>query len=220
MAKARPLTAPVLDPIHLTHLTPGDAYDLEPDAQLDGLEIADLDVGALELNGASLVTCALRRLRADEADLRSATLVESVAEGIDIPVVRGSRGRWRDVEVRSSRLGSAELYESTWSSVHLVGCRLGYLNLRGSRLTDVAFTDCTIDELDLGEATVVRLALADTRLTRLDVRSATLTHVDLRGADLSELSGLDHLRGATISTLQLQQLAPLFAASCGVEVRD
>jgi uncharacterized protein YjbI with pentapeptide repeats len=94
------------------------------------------------------------------------------------------------------------------------------MNLRGSRLQDVAFTDCTIDELDLGQSRITRFAATGTRISHLVVEQATLQHVDLRGAELEGLAGLSALRGATISSLQLQQLAPLLAADRGISVRD
>jgi uncharacterized protein YjbI with pentapeptide repeats len=52
------------------------------------------------------------------------------------------------------------------------------------------------------------------------VEQSTLQHVDLRGADLSDIAGLNALRGATISSSQLAQLAPLLAADRGIDVSD
>jgi hypothetical protein len=48
----------------------------------------------------------------------------------------------------------------------------------------------------------------------------TLRHVDLRGADLSEIVGTDALRGVTVSTAQLADLAPVLAANLGISVAD
>jgi uncharacterized protein YjbI with pentapeptide repeats len=143
-----------------------------------------------------------------------------VLERVDVPVVRGVRGRWRDVEVRDARLGSAELYESTWDRVHLVGCKLGFVNLRGAELRDVLFTDCTVDELDLVQARATRVAFAGTRVRRLDVQASTLEHVDLRGADLDEVAGVRSLAGATVTPEQLARLAPLLAEGLGIAVED
>jgi uncharacterized protein YjbI with pentapeptide repeats len=55
---------------------------------------------------------------------------------------------------------------------------------------------------------------------RLDVTRATLSRVDLRGADLSGLDGLAHLRGAVISGDQLLELAPALAEHLGIDVVD
>jgi hypothetical protein len=45
-----------------------------------------------------------------------------------------------------------------------------------------------------------------------------LKHVDLRGLDFRGISGFDGLRGATVSTSQVIDLAPLFAAELGMLV--
>ncbi|WP_454042319.1 pentapeptide repeat-containing protein [Cellulosimicrobium sp. Marseille-Q8652] len=221
MPPKKPTTEPpVLDPVVLADLTPGDRYDLEDEADLEGFGFVDLEVDQLSLAHASVVGSRLEGVRASEAELRGATLTEVVLERADVPVLRGVRGRWRDVEVRGARIGSAELYESTWDGVHLVGCKLGYLNLRGAALHDVAFTDCTVDELDLVQASVTRMSFTGTRVRRLDVQSSTLAHVDLRGADLHDLAGVGSLRGVTISPPQLAQLADLLARDLGITVAD
>jgi uncharacterized protein YjbI with pentapeptide repeats len=217
--KPRPVP-PALDPVVLDGLVPGDAYDLEPGADLEGFEIADLRLDAVALEDASVYGSRLTGLRADEADLRHTTLAEVVLERVDVPVVRGVRGRWRGVEVRDARLGSAELYESTWDRVHLVGCKLGFVNLRGAELRDVLFTDCTVDELDLVQARAVRVAFAGTRVRRLDVQASTLESVDLRGADLDEVAGVRSLAGTTVTPDQLARLAPLLADGLGITVAD
>ena len=210
----------MIDPVVLDDLERGDAYDLEPEADLEGFEIADLRLDRLDLHGASVFASWLDQVRADEADLGAVTFTEVVLERLDVPALRGTRGRWRDVEVRGARIGSAELYESSWRGVRFVGCKLGFVNLRGATLRDVRFTDCTVDELDLVAADALRVAFDGTRVRRLDVQSSTLAHVDLRGAELDELSGVGSLRGATIDSAQLARLAATFAHSLGVTVED
>lgn len=134
--------------------------------------------------------------------------------------MRGGRGDWRDVRVEGARIGSAELYENHWGSVHFVDCKITYLNLRGATLRDVAFTRCSIEELDLGEATAQSLAFHGSTLQILDLQRAELKDVDLRGAELHKIVGLDRLRGVTVSSAQLGQLAPLLAAEFGIGIDD
>lgn len=82
----------------------------------------------------------------------------------------------------------------------------------------MVFTDCVIDELDLGGAKCRRLQLSNTSVGPLDVRRASLTGVDLRGADLKTIIGLGDLSGATVTSEQVQLLAPLLAAHIGLLV--
>jgi uncharacterized protein YjbI with pentapeptide repeats len=221
MPAAKPaVSAPALDPIVLPELAAGDGYDLEPSASLDALTIDGVSAEAVELGGARIESCRLTGLRAAEADLRGTTVTETLLEQLDIPVIRASRTRWRDVRIEGGRLGSAEFYDAEWQSVHFVGCKLSFVNLRGSQLRDVQFTDCVIDELDLGAAEALRVALPGTRIRRLDVSRATLQHIDLRGCDFDELTGAGSLRGTVVDPGQLMLLAPLLAHELGVTILD
>lgn len=64
------------------------------------------------------------------------------------------------------------------------------------------------------------MRISNTKIAQLDVQRAQLTDVDLRGADLSSITGLTELRGATISPQQLTLLAPLFAHEMGLRIED
>ena len=108
MPPKKPTTEPpAIDPVVLDDLQPGDAYDLGAEADLEGFEITDLRLDRLDLHGATVFSTRLDQVRADEADLGAVTLTEVVLGRLDVPVVRGTRGRWREVEVRGARLGSA-----------------------------------------------------------------------------------------------------------------
>lgn len=220
MPRPPALIAPSFDRPPLDDLDDGESSQLVPRARLEGLSFRDLRVDALDLESADLALCRVDGVRAAEVSLRYATVAESAWSGWDVPILRTARASWRDLEIDGTRSGSVEAYESTWKGVHFVNCRLGFVNLRGAHLQDVAFTDCTIDELDLGQAKLTRFAAPGSRISQLIVEQSTLQHVDLRGADLDGLAGISALRGATISSLQLQQLAPLLAADRGITVRD
>ncbi|WP_028472437.1 pentapeptide repeat-containing protein [Nocardioides alkalitolerans] len=213
------LLAPQLDPVRLGALEDGDEADLEPGADLEDVRFVDVRRPLLELGGGSVVRgCELDGLAADELDLSSVRMTETVVRRLDVPVLRAPRGQLRDVEVHGGRVGSFEAFGSVWRGVHFVGCKLSFVNLRGAELLDVAFTDCRIDELDLVQLDARRVRFRDCRVGRLDVQQATLKHVDLRGAVLEEVVGPAGLRGATISAAQLDLLAPVLAAAAGITV--
>ncbi|HEY1134052.1 MAG TPA: pentapeptide repeat-containing protein [Nocardioides sp.] len=200
-------------------LVAGDPADLRPDAMLDGVRLAELRLGSLDLAGARLMESQLDDVRAEEADLGGARLADVALDRVDLTVVRAARGQWRDVRV-SGRMGALEAYDAAWRSVHLVGCKLGFVNLRGAELLDVALTDCVVEELDLVGARLTRVRLDGTTLGRLDVQQAQLKDVDLRGARLDDVAGVRDLRGATVTPAQLTELAPLLAAELGLRVED
>jgi len=211
---------PRIDPIRLGPLSAGTPDLLTAKADLDGLSFSDIDTRELVVSGGAVRSCQFRGVSAQEADWRSSRLVESTFERMSVHVMRASRGVWRDLRFDGSRLGSIEAYETSWQSVHFVTCKLNFVNLRGAELLDVAFTDCVIEELDLVGTTARRVAFRGTRISRLDLQHAKSEHVDLRGAEFDEITGLDGLRGTTISPIQLSLLAPLLAREKGITIQE
>lgn len=220
MPRSRRTThTPQLAPVEHGHLRAGGSDQLQPRADLDGLDFKDVRVARLDLTGGATISdCRFAGLTAEDLDLSTSRLTDTTLGQVDVPVVRANRGLWRDIEIATGRIGSLEAYESEWRRVHFIGCKLTYVNLRGSDLLDVAFTGCQIGELDLVQTKVTRVALQDTRVAQLDVQHSELKHVDLRGAELEDIHGVSRLRGAMITSTQLQLVAPLLANEIGIEV--
>jgi uncharacterized protein YjbI with pentapeptide repeats len=212
--------APRRPSLRLDGLSQGTPSDLSSGGAVEALVFAELDLSGIDLSGTSFSECDFDGVRAADADLRGARILETRVRRIDVPVFRAPRSTWRDVLVEGGRLGSAELYDSVWNAVRFVGCKLGFVNLRGAVLTDVLFEDCAIDELDLGGARVRRAAFPGTSVGLLDLQRAELADVDLRRVDLAEIAGAESLKGATVDSGQLAQLAPLLARSMGLKVQD
>lgn len=204
----------------LTGLTPGDAAAFEA-GRFEAVEYAGLAIDEWTLGtGDTVDGCRVTGSTVGSWTLRGARAIESVFDGVDATVVSAARSGLRDVEVRDSRFGSFEAFDTTWRGIRFTRCKLGFVNLRGAELLDVAFVDCTIDELDLLEATARRVAFPGTRVGALNVNGASLTDVDLRGAEVLEVVGIAGLRGATISREQLHLMAPALAELTGILVED
>lgn len=199
--------------------------EVDPSTLIDGDEDLD-DVAVHGLSADQLTWTGRRRLgtsllsgvtaRAWVAP--GASVVGSVIEQLEVVALSAPESGWWNVEILHSRVGSAELYSSSWRSVGFSNCKLGYLNLRGTHLTDLVFADCQITDLDLGSATASRLAFPGTRIDRLDCSGARLSDVDLRGATLSDIGNIEGLRGASISLEQLLDLAPALAGRLGIRL--
>ncbi|MGA0569030.1 pentapeptide repeat-containing protein [Rathayibacter sp. KR2-224] len=223
MPRPKPLQPPRIDPLVLAELTDADPSALRPRRVHEALRFAPTAEDSQILAGADLPSvglseCELVGLELSEARLIDSRLREARLDRVTASVLAAQGGDWRDVEVRSSRLGAVELYESTWNSVRLSGCKLGFVNLRASELIDVSFEDCTIDELDLGGASATRVAFSGCRIGVLEASHARLADVDLRGADLEVVRGISSLNGATVSFEQLITLAPALAEELGLRV--
>jgi uncharacterized protein YjbI with pentapeptide repeats len=104
--------------------------------------------------------------------------------------------------------------------VRFEGCKIEFLNLRGATLADVHLVDCQLVEPDLAEATLSQVSFEGSRLVSPEFGRARMTDVDLSAADLVGPRGLAGLRGATISALQLIDLASAMAAELGIVLAD
>ena len=84
----------------------------------------------------------------------------------------------------------------------------------------MVFADCVLTEPDFGSARLTGVRFDGCRLVAPDFSRATLAKVDLSGAELVAPRGLTSLSGATISRLQLLDLAPALADQLGISVAD
>ncbi|MBQ1445075.1 MAG: pentapeptide repeat-containing protein [Renibacterium sp.] len=212
--------APRIDEVELPELET--ATELEPQAHgfLEAKLLDRLDLTDRDLTGIQFLESKLDGVTLHEAKLKSATFKESVLSRINAPVFSAPRGRWSNVLLADSRLGSVELYETGFSSVRFANCKLGYINLRGANLLDVVFDNCSIDELDLGNAKATRVAFPDTRIGKLDITHAVFQDFDLRAAEIAELISVEALAGSTLSEQQVLFLATSLARNLGIRVEN
>lgn len=220
MAKKLSTVAPTLHSVELVDLTDGECGLLESHENYDGERFVSADLSQHDLAGATFSECEFLDLTAHETDFRGAAFVDTRFVRVDAPIFKAARSRFRNVDMDGSRLGSAEFYEANWQSVHIRNSKLGFMNFRGAELQDVLFTNCTIEELDFGGAKANRVSFVNTTVNSLELTRSTLQHVDLRDLDLRGLSGFEGLKGATMNSFQIGELAPLFARHLGIKVED
>lgn len=218
----RPVTAaPKLGVVKLGELR---AIDADEFAATDGddLEAVEFVGGSFDevhwdgrrrLDASSVRDLTIQRWR-----VRASSFSESRLSQLDVVALSAPESGWRDVVVANSRLGSLELHQANLRRVAFTGCRLGYVNLRDVDAADVVFADCVIEDLDLMRAKAKRVSLSGCRINRLELAHSRLEAVDLRGATFADVSGVEGLRGVTISTDQLFDLAPILAGRLGVTV--
>lgn len=196
---------------------------LTPDDYLDDLDLTGEDLSGQDATGARLSGCTFRGCRLDDVVLHQARVDATTFERAAASTIDLSAGDWTDVVVAEPRWGGAQAYGADWRRVTLRGGKIDYLNLRDARLADVLLDDVTVGELDLSGAQATRLVLRDVVVRELVVDGARLGGADLTGLDtaaLRVLRGVGGLRGATITTSQLVDLAPALAAHVGLQVAD
>jgi uncharacterized protein YjbI with pentapeptide repeats len=209
---------PKIEPLRWPELEAADASSVLSGDTREGEAFDGADFSGAELDFATFVSCSFDRSRFDDTTLRGVHFTDSALRHLDGPVFSAPRSSWRGVEVMTSRLGSAELYETNWRCVTVSDTKISYLNARAATWQDVVFRNCVIEELDLAYASLTRVAFSGCQLRSLSLDHARLTDVDLRRAELKVLKGLGGLGGAWVTPDQLTLLAPLLAAHLKIRI--
>ncbi|MEC3957415.1 pentapeptide repeat-containing protein [Nocardia sp. CDC153] len=132
-----------------------------------------------------------------------------------------SETNWMDAEFVMAALSGVEAFGSTLRRVSFHNCKFDSVNLRGATLIDVSFVDCVLRDVDIMDAKLTGVTFPGSEISGLMLRNAKLKNVDLREArSLGIASGVESLSGATVTNMQLLELAPVFAAAFGITVKD
>ena len=206
--------------IELPVLSPFAGASLEPHGDYEALGLVDLDLAGQVADDAAFLGCRLERCGLDGVSMRRVRVSECLLAEVHAASLDVADSTWRDSLVVAGRLGALLAGGAAWSGVRVRGGKLDLVDLHGARLAHVAFEGCVIGELDLGEAQARALTVDGCEIGILDVTGARLSSTDLAGARIGTVRGIAGLRGATVSTGQLLDLAPLLAAHAGLVVRD
>ena len=190
-----------------------------PGGDYDGIEFEAADLSRTDASGGRFLECAIRSCALDEARWERVRLLDSVLEAVTGAGTDLANAELRDVELLDARLGGVQVHGARLSRVLVRGGKIDFLNARQSQLLDVTFENCVLVEPDFGGATLERVAFPGCVLRGVEFSGAALTDVDLRdAAELDIAGGIGQLGGAAISSAQLMDLAPAFAAELGVRV--
>jgi len=211
---------PVLAAPDLGRLRDGEADELAAGEMVEDLQLVEADLSSADLPALSLLSCRFSEVFANDTDLAAARLVDCHLERLSATYLHSPRSTWHTVELADSRIGAWEIYDADVESVLIEDCRLGFANLVGTALRDVLIRGTRIDELDLSGIDAQRIRFEDCRVGVLRLCGGSLSDVDLRGLEMTAVSGIGSLAGATISSGQLTELAPLLAQHLGLRIKD
>jgi uncharacterized protein YjbI with pentapeptide repeats len=183
---------------------------------IDGADFADEQVEEV-----SFVEAALSAVSFEGVRMRRARLNDVWLQGLRIVGCDLAESSWLDVEASGGVFAGLECHGAGLRRVVFHGCKFDSVNLRGAKLHEVVFHDCVLREVDLSGAAVTECSFPGSRLEQVHLHQAKLSEVDLREATGLELAdGVDSLRGAAVTPVQLLDLAPALAASLGLTVRE
>ena len=211
---------PALTAPDLSRLRDGEADELTAGEMVEDLELVEADLSGGDLSALTLLSCRFSEVFANDTDLAAARLVDCRLERLSATYLHSPRSTWRTVELIDSRIGAWELYDADVESLLIEDCRLGFTNLAGTTVRDLLIRATRIDELDLSGIDAQRVRFEDCQVGTLRLHGGSLSDVDLRGLEMRTVSGVGSLAGATVSSGQLSELAPLLAQHLGLQVTD
>ena len=211
---------PALTAPDLSRLRDGEADELTAGEMVEDLELVEADLSGGDLSALTLLSCRFSEVFANDTDLAAARLVDCRLERLSATYLHSPRSTWRTVELVDSRIGAWELYDADVESLLMEDCRLGFTNLAGTTVRDLLIRATQIDELDLSGIDAQRVRFEDCQVGTLRLHGGSLSDVDLRGLEMRTVSGVGSLAGATVSSGQLTELAPLLAQHLRLRVED
>ncbi len=194
---------------------------LVPDARYDTVHFDRVELAESDGAGSRFLECAVTDCVVSGGSLRAAVFNEVWLHGSRFVGAGLADSDWQDCAAESCVLAGTQAYGARLRRVVFRRCKFDSVNLREAALREVRFEDCVLRDVDLSGARLTEVSFPGCALERLRLTGARLSRVDLRRTDPLDLAdGWAALRGATISTGQLLDMAPALARELGVTVRD
>lgn len=118
------------------------------------------------------------------------------------------------------RMTGVDFSRSALKDVIFENCKLDMANFRFAKLTNVQFVDCMMYETDFQQAMLTDVEFVSSDLEKVEFGQCRLKNVDARTSQLYDTRGWQSLRGLTIDSTQLIQIAPELAAEFGISVKE
>ena len=186
-----------------------------------GFEFGEASVRALEVTGASLLGGRVRGVRAEQASIIRSRVASVEFAGCDLAGLRWDGGRISRTRFESCKLLGARFDGVTLEHVVFTGCKLDYATLTGVRaIGPVIFARCSLREAELAGCTLSGALFNECDLTLATFGPGDYRRCDLRGNDLSTISGARNLKRVTIDRAQMLALTQALAAELEVTIAD
>ncbi|WP_327140697.1 pentapeptide repeat-containing protein [Nocardia sp. NBC_01327] len=201
------------------HLVEHDEIGME--GEYDCALFEGLQLDEVQARGAQFTECAITAGTVSGGTMRHARFNDVWIHGTQWIRTDLSDSSWLDTELVMNAFSGVEAFGARLRRVRFYNCKFDSVNLRGAHLNDVSFVDCVLRHIDISEAKLTAVSFPGSEVQALSMRKAELKKVDLRSARYLNVSdGVEALAGATITSTQLLDLAPTFAAAIGIVVKD
>lgn len=187
------------------------------DFQYVGERLRELDLTSTRLLGGRVVSVHAEHTRMEATQLHSVEFTDCTMKAL-----RCASGKLNRVVFRNCSLMGATFDDCTFDNVLFEQCRLDYATVTRVRaIGPVAFTGCSLAEAELtGNDLAGETVIDQCTLRRTEFGPGSYRGVDLRGSDLTAVTGAGNLAGVIISSDQEHQLARALLADLDLTVTD
>ena len=188
---------------------------------ISDFQFSDSTLQELDLAEVQLFRGKVRGLRAERATI-TATRMDSIEfTRCDLSSLRWTGGKISCVRFDACRLLGARFDGMTVEHVVFTGCKLDYATLDQIQATGpVLFAGCSLREAALTGCSLAGSLFDDCDLWLTDFGVGNFRGCDLRGNDLSAVTGASHLRHVIIDQAQTMQLGVALAAELEMTLGD
>lgn len=173
----------------------------------------DVTVPAFELAGAHLLHGKIHMLSAGEATISAARMDSVEFTGCSLSSLRWTGGRLSRVRFDTCKFLGARFQEVTMEHVVFTGCKLDYATLEQIRAAGpVLFADCSLREAAFTGCDLAGSLFDGCNMRLTGFGPGHYRGCDLRGNNLSTLTGAAHLKHVIIDRAQVMHLGEALAA--------
>jgi uncharacterized protein YjbI with pentapeptide repeats len=195
--------------------------DLEPVDSLGdsvaGFEFGAASVRALDAANVGLADGRIRAVRAERGAMTAVAVRSVEFTGCELGMLRWSGGKISRTRFHACKLLGARFENVTMDHVVFTGCKLDFAVLDQVRATGpVIFDHCSLREAEVTGCVLAGALFDGCDLALAGFGPGRYRGCDLRGNDLSSVTGAHYLKRVVIDRAQLLQLAEALAAELDV----
>lgn len=193
---------------------------LDDNAHIEALHITDLQLSSIHAKSASLDGVVFENCELSASKLPKTSITDARFNSCMLFATDFDGSGWQRVELKKGMMSGIVLSDTSLKDVSFVGIKINLANFRFSNFERVRFEDCDLMEADFHQAEMKSVSFTGCDLRKADFSQCKMSDVDLRGSQLSELKGMQGLKGSIISSAQLFELAPDLADALGMRVSN
>ena len=189
--------------------------------QICDFQFGDVSVRTLEVRNLRLLSGKIRAVQAGSASITGARIDSVEFTGCDLSSLRWTGGKISRARFDTCRLLGARFEGVTLQHAVFTGCKLDYSAFDQARAAGpVIFAGCSLREAEFTGCDLTGSLFDDCDLRLAGFGPGSYRGCDLRGNDLSAISGVHHLKNVVIDHAQTIQLAQALAAELDVTFGD